>query len=247
MFIWGSGHKRVTRDTSEIGVCSACGRTDNLSVAVDYDYSHIYWIFKSVKNVRARLACRQCGQANETGATKDELFSKIGGNPIPFMDRFGGVVLATLVAAGFGTAYLLEAGRDPTGAIVRSGDIDAFEIRLGDCFDDGAAAATEEDELVSEVPGVPCSQPHDNEVFAVYDVELEAYPETDELSDIAFDGCVQRFEAYVGRDYQSSALDVSTLFPTQETWRELNDREVICYLYDIDFNKLEGSMKDSGI
>ena len=53
-------------------------------------------------------------------------------------------------------------------------------------------------------------------------------------------------ERYVGRDYESSALDVVTMYPTQESWAQ-NDREVVCALYDMSGEKLVGSVKGTGI
>jgi hypothetical protein len=54
---------------------------------------------------------------------------------------------------------------------------------------------------------------------------------------------LERFEAFVGKDYESSALDVASLYPS----RERNDREVICAVYDVDANKLTGSVKGLGL
>lgn len=137
----------------------------------------------------------------------------------------------------FNTA--MRADRDDSGAIVAEGSVDAFQMRVGDCFDDGS---TFSDSEVSDVPGVPCSKPHDNEVYAVFDVNASSFP-GDRIAEMAHDGCVQRFEAFVGRDYDSSSLDVATLYPSAESWSRQNDREVVCAVYDMDANKLTGSVK----
>ena len=244
MFIWGSGHNTVQKSVTDNCICSGCGGTNNLSVVVDYDYSHIYWIFKSVKNVRTSLVCENCGHAQDADdQKKSDLFEKLGGNPIPFMDRFGGVVLVLIFAGAVAYGFLSEASRDSSGAIDRSGRVDAFDIRLGDCFNDSASAGAE----ISDIDGVSCASPHDNEVFAVFDLDLKMFPEGDAITDIALDACVQRFEPFVGRDYSSSSLDVTAMFPTRQSWNELNDREIVCALYDIDLKKLQGSMRESGI
>ena len=67
------------------------------------------------------------------------------------------------------------------------------------------------------------------------------------LVEEAIDTCVAEFESYVGATYEESALDFSFLTPTQETWDDLDDRTVGCFLYDFGLAKLTGSMKDSGI
>ena len=64
--------------------------------------------------------------------------------------------------------------------------------------------------------------------------------------ELAF-GCLARFEAFVGRDYDSSSLDIATLYPSHDTWHGQNDREVVCAVYDIDAKKLTGSVKGSAL
>ena len=51
----------------------------------------------------------------------------------------------------------------------------------------------------------------------------------------------------VGRSYDESVLDVFPIYPTNDSWSQLNDREVICATYHIDLKKITGSMKGSGI
>ena len=133
----------------------------------------------------------------------------------------------------------MQADRDDSGAIVAEGSVDAFQMRVGDCFDDGS---TFDDDEVNTVPGVPCSQPHDNEVYALFDVNHASFP-GEEMAEIAHEGCLSRFEGFVGKDYDSSSLDIATLYPSRESWQQQNDREVVCVVYDMDANKLTGSVK----
>lgn len=148
--------------------------------------------------------------------------------------------IGVAVAAG---AYLvnsfMQANRDETGAIVSEGSVDAFQMRVGDCFDDGSAFTSEE---VNSVPGVPCAKPHDNEVYAVFDVTASSFP-GDAMAEMAHDGCLTRFEPFVGKDYESSSLDIATLYPTRESWQGQNDREVVCAVYDLEGEKLTGTVK----
>jgi len=134
-----------------------------------------------------------------------------------------------------------NADRDSSGAIVDGGNIGAFNVQVGDCFDDVSF-----EEEVSSVPGVPCSEPHDNETYAVFDVSVSSYPEGEGMSELAFESCQERFATYVGKDYESSSLDITTMFPSQQSWRE-DDREVICAVYDMNAEKLTGTAKGSGL
>src|SRR6185503_12118916 len=145
-----------------------------------------------------------------------------------------GVVIAVGVSA-------CTAERDETGAIVAEGGVDAFQVRVGDCFDDGSAFDSEE---VASVAGVPCSKPHDNEVYAVFDVAEQSFP-GEALAGIAHEGCLARFEGFVGNDYDSSSLDIATLYPSSESWSQQNDREVVCAVYDVEAKKLTGSVRNT--
>jgi hypothetical protein len=155
-------------------------------------------------------------------------------------------IWGAVVGVGYLVNIALNADRDSTGAIVDAGDVSAFDIRIGDCFDDAGVFA-EGDSEVSKVPAIPCSEPHDNEVYAVFDVSLSSFPVGDEMSNIAFDSCLERFQPFVGKDYESSSLDIATLYPSQESWDRQNDREVVCVVFDVNAKKLVGTVKGLAI
>lgn len=152
------------------------------------------------------------------------------------------IAIYALIFLGFiGFKAMTSADRDGSGAIVDAGSIDVFQVRVGDCFDD-----TDASEEISSLPAVPCDQPHDNEAYASFDVSLPSYPDEDAMYELAFESCQERFEAFVGRDYETSTLDIYTLYPTVAGWAQ-GDREVVCAVFDMEANKLVGSMKDQGI
>jgi hypothetical protein len=155
------------------------------------------------------------------------------------MKKFAAYIIAAL---GFGIyGAVTDVDRDDSGAIVGQGSLDAFEVRRGDCFNDPGYEADE----FSNLPGVPCTEPHDNEAFAVFDLTLSSYPEYD-IADISEASCVDRFETYVGRDYESSSLYVVTMYPSLESWDQ-SDREVVCAVYDMSGSKLVGTVKDRSL
>jgi hypothetical protein len=155
------------------------------------------------------------------------------------------LVLPIIGAGAVGYGVFTQVDRDASGAIVGAGDVDAFDIRLGDCFND-QALSSEEVEIAS-VKGVPCSEPHDNEVFALINLTHDKFPGDEAMETIAFDACLERFESFVGRDYDSSSLDIFPIYPTRDGWNELNDREVVCAVYDLDLKKLSGSMRGTRV
>lgn len=117
-------------------------------------------------------------------------------------------------------------------------------MQPGDCFDDPAS------DVVYDVQAVPCSQPHDNEVFALGDVSgvfPRSFPGLAALDDHAYEQCIgSTFQSYVGVAYADSSLGVFTLTPTEESWSE-GDRGYICALYRLDLAKLTDTAQSSGV
>ena len=151
-----------------------------------------------------------------------------------------------LVVAYVAYDFTDDADRDESGNIVSEGEIDAFAMRQGDCFNDSPEIIDSSAEI-QDVAGVPCSEPHDNEVYALFDVAFDAFPGDESMFDLSTEACLKRFKSFVGKSYEESALDLFAIYPTQESWSQLNDREVICAIYRVDYKKLKGSTQGSGI
>lgn len=152
--------------------------------------------------------------------------------------RLSAFAISTLLLA----ACAQEADRNADGEVVASGEIDIFNTKVGDCFDDQSYS-----DAIDDVPGVPCAEPHDNEVYALFDTSLASFPGEDEMFDIAFEECLTHFKAYVGEPYDTSVLDVFPIIPTLDSWKRLKDREVVCALYHLEGEKLVGTMKNRRI
>lgn len=157
--------------------------------------------------------------------------------------------LAIFVAIGLGYGFftsLDDANRDDSGEIVSGGDLDVMTLQPGDCFDDPG----NDEEVVFQLEAVPCSEPHDNEVFAVESIAGvfdSDYPGRQALEEHAYAVCSGPvFDSYVGTPYLDSVLDVFTLTPTDDSWSE-GDRDVVCVLYKLDFTKLNEPARDSGL
>ena len=130
------------------------------------------------------------------------------------------------------------------------GNIDVFQIQPGDCFNDmfsGNETSGDGTIEVANVSATPCLEPHDDEAYAAFDLDLAAFPGLDEMGALAESACLERFEAFVGKNYEASLLDIHLLFPTRETWTQRGDREVVCAVYNLGGQKLVGSMEGSGM
>ena len=118
------------------------------------------------------------------------------------------------------------------------GGTSVFEMAIGDCFDD----PSQFDE-VSSLPTIDCAEPHDNEVFAMFDYTGSAvYPGVEVLQNAADNGCIASFEDYVGIDYFESEIYYSALWPSEGSWDD-GDREIICFAYEGDLSKITGSLQ----
>ena len=113
-------------------------------------------------------------------------------------------------------------------------------LDVGTCFDD-----PETFEQVENVPIVECEDPHDNEVIANEDLTGSDYPGQEQVENRASQICYDNFSDYVGIAYEESIYDIGWLFPTAETW-SAGDREVICFGYDLELNKITGSINGIG-
>lgn len=116
-----------------------------------------------------------------------------------------------------------------------------FSLAVGTCFDDPSDFSE-----VSNVPEVDCAEPHDNEVYYLFDLPDGSFPGSNAVDTAADEGCFEAFQPFVGTEYVNSILWYSYLTPTSGSW-DAGDREVVCFLWHGELEKLEGSMRGSGV
>jgi len=120
--------------------------------------------------------------------------------------------------------------RGSDGTIATSGSVQTQQLQVGDCFEDPSMLGLADGETTqsSTVTGIPCTQPHDFEVFAVVPVDGSDYPGDDAISTQAQSACKAAFEGFVGVAFDDSVLDVYFYTPTSQTWSRLHDRSITC-------------------
>jgi hypothetical protein len=166
---------------------------------------------------------------------------------IPKKNQKGkGMAIAGLVLAGVWTlaiaaliiaVVMTSADRDSaTGEITESGDVSAFSLKVGDCVSD-----LELSEAVTSVPGVPCDQPHEAEVFAIFNLPEGDYPAEEELFEQAETRCSDRLAIYAPDAMNDQSLQLSYIYPLEQGWPA--DREVVCFAGSPD-GGLTGSIAD---
>jgi hypothetical protein len=131
-----------------------------------------------------------------------------------------------------------EPSRDASGAFEEAGDVRADHLKVGDCFDD------QSDESVRTLPVVPCGHPHDNEIYAVFDLPGDSWPGQDDVARQSAEGCLGPFTDYVGTPLADSTLEAFPITPSEQSWEKFDDRQVLC-VADDPGGRLVGSVAGS--
>lgn len=195
------------------------------------------WVCKRcfADNDASAPACARCGLLRgsevsdaDRGAWAAETGTAVpGGTPPPPWRswlRFWWIPVAVIVLA---VGYFTTARRGDDGALAAAGTLSVTDLRVGDCFN------TDGETEIADVDGVPCTEPHNYEVFAVHTYD-GALPLTDASSEAVFrDLCEGDFEAYVGAPYATSAIYGSMISPSEESYAD-GDREYVCILFEPD-------------
>lgn len=157
---------------------------------------------------------------------------------VPMRFAWVGVVVVMGVVGAVGAA-----SRDESGAIVGAGDLHIVDVQVGDCFDLNDASDIEE---VGEIRAIPCDEPHTFEAYFLRDLPAGSYPSRSVLDAETEAACLPSFEPYVGRDYETSELYVTSFEPTPEGWDE-GDHSILCVLSTFNGETpLTGSVRNSG-
>ncbi|MEV0397659.1 DUF4190 domain-containing protein [Polymorphospora rubra] len=93
----------------------------------------------------------------------------------------------------------------------------------GDCIEQV------DEERSVDPPSVKCSEPHQGEVFAVFDMSGSDYPGDAAVWDYATKGCDERLPGYAPSADPTDEYMI--YFPTAETWAG-GDRWIVCVAFD---------------
>jgi len=143
--------------------------------------------------------------------------------------------VATLVVA-FAVAVLATSCSRDDGESV----IDLPPTTIGTCVDFGDTIGAD----VTELPEVPCEDPHTHEIYAIKVVDADTYPGFDALEADAQAQCLGAFDDYVGISAFDSELFFSWLVPTLTSWDKYDDRQIICLIGEDNGAPLVGSVRN---
>ena len=201
------------------------------------------WVCKRcfADNEETDSACQRCGlvrgaestEADKTtvAAARDAHHATAG------LAALAEVLVDPVLAVALVGGYLVSARRGDDGSLTSAGNVGVDDLRAGDCFNSG------DESEISDVDGVPCTQAHEYEVFALANWQGDGtFPPDSQLEEIFFEICEPSFTAYVGEPWETSAIFGSMISPSEESWGA-GDREFICVLYDPDDTQLIESLR----
>lgn len=116
----------------------------------------------------------------------------------------------------------------------------ALDMYVGQCIQDPGEGS------ISEVENAVCTKEHWGEVYHVATITSSRMPSDGDMDDMALDVCVDAFDAYVGRPYDESDLDITWYFPSRESWDD-GDRSIQCIAFAMDGESLYQPVRNSGI
>lgn len=145
-------------------------------------------------------------------------------------------LVVVLVVAAFVALIVVTSERETHvgGGVATS----IYDITVGDCY-----STDDPDSDIDTAMVVDCDEPHTNEVYAIHEYEAAEYPGSSVLEDAAVEVCLDRFADYVGIDYYDSIYEVYYLYPSARSWKQADDREIVCTASSLDGSLLTSSVR----
>jgi hypothetical protein len=152
-----------------------------------------------------------------------------------------GLILSAMWTIGIILLVILaiatSATRDDGGTVTQGGAISATALQVGDCVNNLQNSTN-----VQSLPGVPCAQPHEGEVFAVFDLPGgTTYPGRDAVREQVATECNARLATYSPSAQNDSSVGLFSVYPQEQSWTS-GDREVVC-IATADNGTVTGSIK----
>jgi hypothetical protein len=138
----------------------------------------------------------------------------------------------------------------PGTTVVEPGqELAAIELQEGQCIEDASAFTGTEVNEITRIRSIPCRLPHQAEVYVRGQVPggpNADFPGVGALRREAQTQCRDAFESFVGVRWTQSELDIAALWPSPDSW-PTGDRLVVCVVFRVDGQPIEGSVRGSGI
>ncbi len=129
-------------------------------------------------------------------------------------------------------------GREDPSTIEGAEMVPFEELEVGDCL---PLVEYTDDDVIFDLPVVPCEQPHTDEIYLIFDVEDGEFPGGRRPGRHGVGPAASRRESYVGVSYDVSELDFYYYQPTKSSWNHASDRTVQCILFS--YEEVTGTLK----
>jgi hypothetical protein len=107
VIIWGTGGDMVNLGVLDTRHCDACEKERPFNIVLQYRYFGFYYIFNFVTKKKYLLICNVCSRGWELDAGKLE--PRLQNAPIPFMRRYGILVLIGAIAGIIAFSFVITA------------------------------------------------------------------------------------------------------------------------------------------
>ena len=129
---------------------------------------------------------------------------------------------------GFTISECSSADRNDSGDIVKSGEVQASDTRVGDCYNELPI----DGETFSSVKAVPCNEGHQYKLFFRGTSSLDSYSEDvirQEASDLCNEATDRLFNQMSAIKYDAfKSADIGIFYPTSSSWSSSDDRKIDC-------------------
>lgn len=130
---------------------------------------------------------------------------------------------------------------------------EAANVEVGQCFNNYRFENERTGASENLFTLIDCRRPHEGEVY--HQIIHPAAPDAEYPGDRAMENweqeeCYKNFADWVGREYELSELEFSSLRPDAQLWSDPDDpssRRLSCYLRSTDGSPLAGAHRNSGI
>jgi hypothetical protein len=100
---------------------------------------------------------------------------------------------------------------------------------------------------IEEFNELDCTEEHDAQVVGKFELEDGDFPGDETITAEAEEQCAATFEEYVGISYDESSLSLNFIGPTEQTWDQASDREVICIAFTSDGSTVTESWEGAAV
>jgi hypothetical protein len=94
MIVFGTRGDKVLMERVQAEQCPVCERKRPFSIWLQYEYDHVWYIFGWLRSRKYYLLCDVCNRGKKLDRREYE--QGIGKLPIPFMQRYGRLLLPVI-------------------------------------------------------------------------------------------------------------------------------------------------------